>query len=60
MVAIKDSYKGKPTLSLKNGAEDKFGFTFGITKAKMILSHLKEIETFVKENEAAIVTPEVK
>jgi len=53
MVAKRDSYNGKPTLTLKNAEEDKFGFTFGITKAKLIMSHTKEIEAFVKDNEGA-------
>lgn len=54
MVAIKGSFEkdGKkyPTLTLKDIPEQKYGFTFGVSKAKMILSHVSDIEKFVTEN----------
>jgi len=51
MIAEKSEYQGKPVLTLKRSAEEKFPFTFGLTKAKMILEHLEEIKRFVIENE---------
>lgn len=33
----------------------KFGFTFGLTKARLILANIRDIEQFVKDH-----TPEVK
>jgi hypothetical protein len=41
-------YKGHKTLTLPLG--DKRGFSFGVKKAEAILAHVKDIETFVREN----------
>jgi len=43
-------FKGKPILILKRSEEDKFPFSFGISKAKLILENIKDIEKFVAEN----------
>ena len=43
-------YKGKPVLDLRRSEDDKFPFSFGINKAKMILENLEEIKKFVAEN----------
>ncbi len=45
-------FKGRKVLVLKTGNErdDKFPFTFGVKKAKMILDNLDEIKQFVEEN----------
>lgn len=48
----RSTYKGNPVLSLKETAESKFAFSFGETKARLILAHIKEIETFVADCEA--------
>lgn len=44
--------KGKkyPTISLRTSLNDQYGFTFGLTKAKLILKHIKAIEKFVEDN----------
>ena len=42
--------KKYPTIQLKNGDESKFGFTFGLSKAKLILDHLEDIRQFVEDN----------
>lgn len=44
-------FKGKKVITLKRKDDDKYPFTFGIGKAKLILENLLEIEKFVKENE---------
>jgi len=44
-------YKGNPMLTIKSGDEDKFPFSFGLTKAKKILEALDEIKKFVAEND---------
>ena len=44
-------YKGNQILVLKRNEEDKYPFSFGVGKAKLILENLAEIEKFVKENE---------
>ena len=51
MIAERSEYKGRPVLVLKRGEDEKFPFTFGVAKAKMILEHLEDIRKFVEENE---------
>lgn len=43
-------YKGKPVLTIKRDENDKYPFSFGMTKARMILDNLEEIKRFVEEN----------
>jgi hypothetical protein len=43
-------FKGNPVITLKQSEEDPFGFTFGLTKAKLILDHLEDIKKFYEEN----------
>ena len=43
-------YKGKPILVIKRDENDKYPFSFGISKAKLILDNLEEIKKFVEEN----------
>jgi len=45
----KGEYQGKPVISLMRREDDKFPFTFGAAKAKMILENLEEIKAFVAE-----------
>lgn len=42
-------YKGKEIITLKRDENDKFGFSFGKSKAKMILDNLEAIKEFVGE-----------
>lgn len=51
MAAERGEYKGKPVLILKKSDDDKFPFTFGLGKARLILDHLEEIQDFVAEQE---------
>ena len=46
----RSDYNGKPILVLRRSEDDKFPFSFGIAKAKMILENLEEIKKFVAEN----------
>ncbi|MFH0888105.1 MAG: hypothetical protein V1871_02730 [Planctomycetota bacterium] len=46
----KSEYKGKPILILKRDEDDKFPFSFGMAKARLILENLEEIKKFVEEN----------
>ena len=43
-------FKGNVTITLKQSEEDPYGFTFGLTKAKMILDHIEDIRRFYEEN----------
>ena len=58
MSAKLGEYKGNPTIELspekvfvrKDGSKP-FGFSFGLSKAKMILANLDAIRSFVEEND---------
>jgi len=43
-------YKNNPVIKLFNSADDKHPFTFGLTKAKLILDNFDAIKEFVEEN----------
>lgn len=43
-------FKGKPVLILKRSEEDKYPFSFGVSKAKLILENIEEIKKFVEDN----------
>ncbi len=49
-IVERGEYKGKPLLILKRNEEDKYPFSFGMSKAKLILDNLEEIKKFVEEN----------
>lgn len=46
----RSEYKGKPVLIIKRNEDDKYPFSFGLTKARMILDNLEEIKRFVDDN----------
>ena len=53
MVIIKSFQNGGKTyttIELKNGASGKFGFTFGLSKARLILENYEDIRQFVQDN----------
>jgi hypothetical protein len=47
----RSEFKGKPVLVLKRNEEDPYPFSFGISKAKLIVENIEEIKKFVQENE---------
>lgn len=49
-IVERGEYKGKPLLILKRSEEDKYPFSFGVSKAKLILDNIEEIKKFVEEN----------
>lgn len=49
-IVERGEYKGKPLIILKRNQEDKYPFSFGVSKAKLILDNLEEIKKFVEEN----------
>ena len=51
MLVERSEYKGNPLLILKRDENDKYPFSFGITKAKLILESFAEIKKFVEEND---------
>lgn len=46
----RSEYKGKPIIVIKRDEEDKYPFSFGVTKAKLILENIEEIKKFVEES----------
>ena len=46
----RSEYKGKPVIIIKRNENDKYPFTFGMSKARLILDNLEEIKRFVEEN----------
>jgi len=51
MIYERSEFKGKPMLILKRSEDERFPFSFGMAKAKMILESIDEIKKFVAENE---------
>ena len=51
MIVEHTEFKGKPVLVLKRTEDEKFPFSFGLTKAKMMLDSIEEIKKFVAEND---------
>ena len=43
-------FKGKPVIILKRDENDKYPFSFGMNKARLILENLEAIQKFVAEN----------
>ncbi len=50
MIIERSEYKGKPLLVLKRSEDDKFPFSFGLAKARMILESIDAIKKFVEES----------
>jgi len=46
----RSEFKGKPVLIMKRDENDKYPFTFGMSKARLILENIEEIKKFVEEN----------
>jgi hypothetical protein len=57
VIIERGEYKGSPTVSIRKDTveQDKYPFSFGLAKAKLLLQALNQepgfIEKFVKENE---------
>jgi hypothetical protein len=49
----RSEFKGKPVLIMRRTEDDKYPFTFGMSKAKLILENLEEIKRFVEDNDKA-------
>lgn len=45
----RNEYKGNPILVIKRDENDKFPFSFGLSKAKLIMENIDEIKKFVNE-----------
>jgi hypothetical protein len=43
-------FKGNKVIVLKRDENDKYPFSFGIAKAKLILQHIEDIKKFAEDN----------
>jgi hypothetical protein len=43
-------YRGQPVIIIKRDANDRFPFSFGLRKARLILDNINEIKKFVEES----------
>lgn len=48
--AIRGEFKGNPIITLQENENDKYPFTFGLKKARLIIAHMDAIRQFVSEN----------
>ncbi len=46
-------FKGNAVITLKRSEDDKYGFTFGVSKAKLLLEHIEDIKQFVATHDKA-------
>ena len=53
MPAERAEFKGKPVLTLKRDENDRYPFSFGQSKAKLIIEYLDEIKKFIADTEKA-------
>ncbi len=44
-------FKGKPVLIIKRDENDQYPFSFGLSKARLIIENIEEIKKFVAEGE---------
>lgn len=44
-------YKGNALIVLKSTEEDKYPFSFGLKKAKLVLEHIEDVKKFVEKAE---------
>lgn len=52
MIIERGEYKGSPVLTMKKDELDKYPFSFGYAKAKMMLENVEAIKSFVQDCEA--------
>ena len=53
MLIEESEFKGNPTLVLKNDENDRFPFSFGLSKARKILDAYEDIKAFVAKHAQA-------
>lgn len=50
-IAEESEYKGNPLLVLKNTEEDRYPFSFGLKKAKLVIEHLEDVKKFIAKHD---------
>ena len=51
MIVEESEFKGRPMLVLKNDENDRFPFSFGMSKAKKMLEAYEQIKAFVAKHD---------
>ena len=49
MITEISEYKGSPVFVIKKDADDKYPFSFGCAKAKLMIENIEAIKAFVAE-----------
>lgn len=49
MAVERTEFKGQPVIVLKRNDTDKYPFSFGLSKARLIIEYFDEIKKFVAE-----------
>jgi len=49
MIVEESEYKGNPMLVIKKAEDDRFPFSFGVGKAKMMVDNIEDIKIFVEK-----------
>jgi hypothetical protein len=64
LLVERGDFGGKPTISIRRGQADKYPFTFGLAKARVLLAVIDDVRQWVSECEekatvtaAAAITP---
>jgi len=47
----RSEFKGRPVLIIRRDENDKYPFTFGLSKARLILENYEEVKKFVQDND---------
>ena len=49
MEVLRTEFKGHKMIQFKESMDDKYGLSFGLRKARIILDHIDDIKKFVEE-----------
>lgn len=49
-IVERGEFKGRPMLIIKKDEDEKYPFSFGLTKAKLIVENFEAIKKFVEDN----------
>jgi len=52
MIVEETEFKGKPVLVLKNDENERYPFSFGLSKARKVLEAYDDIKAFVEKHDS--------
>ncbi len=50
MIIEESEYQGKPVMIIKNDENDRFPFSFGLSKARKVIESIDSIKAFVAKH----------